>query len=241
MPGRASTAEREVRDFIARWNTAYTSLDAAGLASLETADYEMVDRFGHWIKSEGPESNQRLWAMTFKEIYHGRPGPPHVIARAQSSGWRHVGRRHVRRLAQLLDRPHRLTLVDRCDHHAVHHRGHGRGRTGHRLRVRDGHAPNHLRPSHRADVDLDPLRDHHRRRGVLLAAFFTAMARMPGDGALMNGSAKTPAVSPTTSAKWRHSSSIARASRYFTSPIAFGRPPRADTWVRVEVASSTFA
>jgi hypothetical protein len=49
-------------------------MDAKALASLETADYEMVDRFGHWIRSEGPEFNERLWVMTFKEIYRGKPG-----------------------------------------------------------------------------------------------------------------------------------------------------------------------
>src|SRR4051794_539290 len=40
--------EQGVRDFIARWNAAYTSLDSATLAQMETADYEMIDRFGHW-------------------------------------------------------------------------------------------------------------------------------------------------------------------------------------------------
>src|SRR4051812_26106930 len=59
----STTAESEIRDFIARWNAAYTGLDAAGLAALESPDYEMVDRFGHWIKSEGPAFNRRLWAM----------------------------------------------------------------------------------------------------------------------------------------------------------------------------------
>ena len=54
-------------------------MDAKALASLETADYEMVDRFGHWIKSEGPEFYERLWAMTFKDIYHGKPGPARTI------------------------------------------------------------------------------------------------------------------------------------------------------------------
>jgi hypothetical protein len=53
--------ESEIREFLARWNKAYTDLHAAALAALETPDYEMVDRFGDWIKSEGPEFNQRLW------------------------------------------------------------------------------------------------------------------------------------------------------------------------------------
>jgi uncharacterized protein (TIGR02246 family) len=80
IPGRAFAGdESEVRNFVARWNAAYTTLDAKALASLETADYEMVDRFGHWIKSEGPEFNERLWAMAFKEIYRGKPGPARTV------------------------------------------------------------------------------------------------------------------------------------------------------------------
>ncbi len=75
----AANAEGEVREFISRWNAAYTGMDAGALASLETADFELIDRFGHWIKSEGPEFNRRLWAMTFQEIYHGKPGPERVI------------------------------------------------------------------------------------------------------------------------------------------------------------------
>jgi len=75
----STTAESEIRDFIARWNAAYTGLDAAGLAALESPDYEMVDRFGHWIKSEGPAFNRRLWAITFSDIYHGKPGPARQI------------------------------------------------------------------------------------------------------------------------------------------------------------------
>jgi len=71
--------ETEVRDFVARWNAAYTSLNAKALASLETPDFELVDRFGHWIKSEGPEFNESLWAMAFKEIYRGKPGPARTI------------------------------------------------------------------------------------------------------------------------------------------------------------------
>ena len=71
--------ESQVRDFITRWNAAYTRLDAVGLAALETPDFELVDRFGHWIKSTGPEYNRQLWAKTFKEIYHLKPGPARHI------------------------------------------------------------------------------------------------------------------------------------------------------------------
>jgi ketosteroid isomerase-like protein len=80
VPVRASAKdEAEVRDFIARWNAAYTGLDAVALAALETPDFELVDRFGHWIKSEGSDFNLRLWAMTFKDIYRGKPGPARAI------------------------------------------------------------------------------------------------------------------------------------------------------------------
>jgi ketosteroid isomerase-like protein len=77
---QTSTNDQQgVRDFIARWNAAYTSLDSATLAQMETADYELIDRFGHWIRTEGPEFNERLWALTFKDIYHGKPGPARNI------------------------------------------------------------------------------------------------------------------------------------------------------------------
>jgi ketosteroid isomerase-like protein len=75
----SSNDETEIRDFIARWNAAYTGLDAAALAAMETPDFQLVDRFGHWIKSQGPEFNQRLWALTFRDIYHGKPGPARTI------------------------------------------------------------------------------------------------------------------------------------------------------------------
>jgi len=75
----ANYDEAGVRDFISRWNAAYTGLDAKALAGLETADYEMIDRFGHWIKSEGPEFNRRLWDVTFTEVYRGKPGPAREI------------------------------------------------------------------------------------------------------------------------------------------------------------------
>jgi hypothetical protein len=75
----AANDEAGVRQFIARWNVAYTGMNPQDLAALETSDYEMIDRFGHWIKSEGPEFNQNLWKMTFSEIYRGKPGPPRQI------------------------------------------------------------------------------------------------------------------------------------------------------------------
>ncbi len=78
-PQTIATDEAGVREFIARWNDAYTSLDSRRLASLETADFELIDRFGHWVTTEGPEFNERLWALTFRDIYHGKPGPARQI------------------------------------------------------------------------------------------------------------------------------------------------------------------
>jgi uncharacterized protein (TIGR02246 family) len=68
-----------VRELIARWNAAYRKLDARTLASLHTADVEIIDRFGHWVRSEGPEFTERLWTMTFRDIYKGKPGPERSV------------------------------------------------------------------------------------------------------------------------------------------------------------------
>jgi ketosteroid isomerase-like protein len=80
LQARASGADESgVREFIAQWNKAYTGMDALALAALETPDFEMVDRFGHWIKPEFPGFNEKLWALTFNDIYHGKPGPARQI------------------------------------------------------------------------------------------------------------------------------------------------------------------
>ncbi len=73
--------ERAIRDLMARWNAAYRGLDAKALAALETPDVEIIDRFGHWYPSTGPADNERLWAVTFTEIYKGKPGPERAIER----------------------------------------------------------------------------------------------------------------------------------------------------------------
>ncbi len=68
-----------VQHFVVRWNAAYTGLDAKALAALETSDFELIDRFGHRIQSQGRAFNERLWTLTFKDIYRGKPGPEHTI------------------------------------------------------------------------------------------------------------------------------------------------------------------
>jgi uncharacterized protein (TIGR02246 family) len=72
-----------VRQLIAQWNAAYRRLDAKALAMLETPDFEIVDRFGHWVRSEGPEFNEQLWAGTFRDIYRGKPGPERTVQRVR--------------------------------------------------------------------------------------------------------------------------------------------------------------
>lgn len=71
--------EAGVRELMARWNTAYRSLNAKALALLETDDYQMVDRFGEWYDSRGASENERLWDWAFKKIYRGKPGPERKI------------------------------------------------------------------------------------------------------------------------------------------------------------------
>jgi len=71
--------EQGVRDLIARWNAAYRGMDAKTLASLNTPDFEMIDRFGHWLVPKDRSEMERLWEWTFKEVYKGKPGPERQI------------------------------------------------------------------------------------------------------------------------------------------------------------------
>src|SRR5689334_25272268 len=70
---------KAVRDVIRKRSAAYHNLDARALAALETPDFQLVDRFGDNISSDGPEYNERMWAWTFREVYKGKPGPEHKI------------------------------------------------------------------------------------------------------------------------------------------------------------------
>jgi uncharacterized protein (TIGR02246 family) len=67
--------EPDASRLIAEWNAAYRALDATALAALFTADVEIIDRFGHWVKSQGTLHVERLWQQTFTDIYSGKPGP----------------------------------------------------------------------------------------------------------------------------------------------------------------------
>jgi uncharacterized protein (TIGR02246 family) len=81
-PASAQTVIPEdpgVRQVIAQWNAAYRKLDAKALAALQTPDIDIIDRFGHWVPSEGAEFNERLWTTTFRDIYKGKPGPGRTV------------------------------------------------------------------------------------------------------------------------------------------------------------------
>src|ERR1044071_213276 len=71
--------ERAVRDLIGRWDPACRSLDARAVSSLETEDFELVNRVGWWTKAKGREDNERMWAWGFDVIYKGKPGPKHTV------------------------------------------------------------------------------------------------------------------------------------------------------------------
>ena len=75
--------EPAVRDLVARRNAAYHNLDAETLASLETPDFQIVDRFGDNIRSGGSDFNVRLWSWAFKYVYRGQPAPEHIIIGAR--------------------------------------------------------------------------------------------------------------------------------------------------------------
>jgi uncharacterized protein (TIGR02246 family) len=77
----AARDERKIRELIGKWDTAYRGLDAKRIASLETPDFELVDRFGGYLPLGSREENERMWSWTFKNIYQGRPGPAHTIDR----------------------------------------------------------------------------------------------------------------------------------------------------------------
>ncbi|GEM_PF-3490881 len=75
--------ERAVRDLLARWNTAYRSLDAKALSALQTPDFEIVNRLGQWTPTSSTLQNEQMWAWAFTNIYKGKPGPDHKIERVR--------------------------------------------------------------------------------------------------------------------------------------------------------------
>jgi uncharacterized protein (TIGR02246 family) len=74
-----NTEEKAVRELMETRNSAYHRLDADTLTRIVTPDFQLVDRFGDNIASEGPEYTRALWSWTFREVYKNRPGPVHQI------------------------------------------------------------------------------------------------------------------------------------------------------------------
>jgi uncharacterized protein (TIGR02246 family) len=68
-----------VRGFIAEWNSAYRAMDAKRLASLFADDVEIIDRFGHWVRPGTRDDLEKLWHLTFTQIYKGKPGPERKV------------------------------------------------------------------------------------------------------------------------------------------------------------------
>jgi hypothetical protein len=54
-------------------------MDAKALAAINTPDFEMIDRFGHWLVPKDRSEMERLYDWSFKEIYKGKPGPARQI------------------------------------------------------------------------------------------------------------------------------------------------------------------
>lgn len=76
----------QVRALIERWNSAYRSLNAAGLESLETQDFNLVDRFGESRSPRGVAEKQRLWAAGFEAIDRESFAPTFKIQQIQATG-----------------------------------------------------------------------------------------------------------------------------------------------------------
>ena len=75
--------ESGVRQLMANWNAAYRSLDAKTLASLQTPEFELVNRLGQWTPQGSVAEGERMWAWTFTNIYKGKPGPEHTVERVR--------------------------------------------------------------------------------------------------------------------------------------------------------------
>lgn len=81
LGGETSSAEQQVRELIQRWDAAYCSLDAAGLAALAAPDFELINRLGQWTPMSSRAELERMWSWGFTNIYRGVPGPRHTIER----------------------------------------------------------------------------------------------------------------------------------------------------------------
>ena len=125
-------------------------------------------------------------------------------------------RQGVHLVQQLRHGADRQPVLEGHRQHGDHHGGDRGGGAGHRLRLRHGDAPDHLRPRGDQDLDPDPLRHHHRGLGVLLAVRLQHQQRVRERWfSGCRGSRRTPTGSAPTGR---------RCSRSW-SPRS-GRPPR---------------
>src|SRR5437763_15916826 len=86
--GSMLEAERAVRSVILKWSAAYRLRDAKALMALESADIEIVDRFGELHRFTGRQNSERLWADSFEQISDRSQAPHCIIERIRfiSSG-----------------------------------------------------------------------------------------------------------------------------------------------------------
>jgi ketosteroid isomerase-like protein len=88
VEAKESTAkgDRQVRALIEKWDDAYRGLNAATLASLESPDFNLVDRFGESRSPAGVAERQRLWAAGFEAIDTEAFAPTFEIRKIQFAG-----------------------------------------------------------------------------------------------------------------------------------------------------------
>jgi ketosteroid isomerase-like protein len=77
--GSMAEAQRNVRSVILRWNAAYRLRDAKSLAALESADVEIVDRFGELHHLTDRKNSEGLWADTFEQLSDQSTAPECTI------------------------------------------------------------------------------------------------------------------------------------------------------------------
>ena len=64
QPSLATDEQRSVRALISQWVEAYKNFDAERIASLETADVEVMDRFGELHLPSNRHDSAKLWSVS---------------------------------------------------------------------------------------------------------------------------------------------------------------------------------
>lgn len=75
--------ESAIRGKLSQWIEAYKHSDAKGLASLETSNVEVLERFGILHVLSGADENVKLWQETFEVISAKSPLPKVTIDNIQ--------------------------------------------------------------------------------------------------------------------------------------------------------------